>query len=144
MRVQVLMLRSIVLVLLAVLLVACSGPGLSSRVVQRALMVQLQTATRQLNQQLQLPPAGSGPVEVNAVRVQQQEPLEIAGLPGYRVSGTCNLSLKVPGQRVQVRDTAFELYLQQQQEGKSWRLARPRPTDQTGVALRWELVPLSL
>ncbi|MBD2100714.1 hypothetical protein [Leptolyngbya sp. FACHB-261] len=134
---------AVLAVLTALLLVACGGPGFSKATVAQALTIQLQTATRQLNQQLHLPPEGSGPIEVSAVKVTGREPIEVAGLPGYRVTGTCTLHLKVPGQQVRVPDSAFEVYLQQQREGKSWRLARPRIGTEPGATEDWDLVVLS-
>ncbi len=133
------------LVAAVVLLCGCGGPNLSNETVQQALTLELQATTRQLNRQLRLPPEGSGPVAVSRIRVKARRPLTIAGLPAYRVRGTCHLSLKVPQRRIEVDNVEFELYLQAQAEGKSWRLARPLPaggTDSLDQG-RWELIPLS-
>lgn len=117
------MVRLIFTVIMLVLLTAC-GIGLepSSKIVQRALALQLEQTQQQLSQQLDLK---VNSFEINRVAISQQQPLKIQDLPAYHVQGNYNVTLKLPRRRV-TQQNPFDIYLQRQQEGKTWRLAIPQ------------------
>jgi hypothetical protein len=48
----------------------------------------------------------------------------IQDLQSFRVQGTYDYTVKLPTQQVTQRQNPFEVYLQRQQEGKTWRVAR--------------------
>ena len=119
----------LVLTILLLLLTACTTVGLepSSQLVQRALALELEQTQQQLNQQLYSSERPQPPsFEINRVVITQQEPLVIQDLPAYHVKGTYNLKLKLPGRQVNQQQNPFEVYLQRQKEGKTWRLALPQ------------------
>jgi hypothetical protein len=117
-------LRTILAVVLALMLVGCGvvgGPG--HRVVERAIELELSQAQQELSQQLRL---GSQPTNLalKRVRITERTPLMIQDLQSFRVQGTYDYTVKLPTQQVTQRQNPFEVYLQRQQEGKTWRVAR--------------------
>ncbi len=135
------MLRLILTVVLLVI-TACGtgslGPNSepTSQLVQRAITLQL----HQIQQQSQQVGFDFRGFKINRVAITQQQPTSIQGLPAYRVQGTYDLTLKLRRRRVQ-QQNPFEIYLQHQKEGKTWRLALPQTTKNTQAAWRTYLVP---
>lgn len=67
-------------------------------------------------------------VHLKAVRSRDRHPLTIDHRPGYRIRGTYQLqSDRATDRHSTPADNAFEIYLQLQAEGKTWRLAYPDP-----------------
>lgn len=125
------MVRLVLTMILLGLLTACGSVGLepSSQLVQRALALQLSQTQQQLSQQLYLAERPQSPsFEINRVVITQQEPLVIQNLPAYHVQGTYDLTLNLPRRQVNQQQNSFEVYLQRQKEGKTWRLALPQFT----------------
>lgn len=132
-------LRLILLTILVGLLSACSvsfslgGFQPTRDVVQRAIALELSQNREQLRQHLsryitsgeQMPQ-----YEVNRVEIWEEEPLKIHHLLSYHIRGTYNLTIQLPDKRVTERKNSFDVYLQRQQEGKTWRLAKPMTTEQ--------------
>ncbi len=124
-------LRLIAIVLLFVLLTACSdGMQPSDKLVQQAIALQLEQTQQQLSKQLGVDFQG---LKVEHVTIEQREPLEIQSLPAYRVRGTYDLTLKLPRTLTQ-RQNSFDVYLQRQQEGKTWRLLIPQKDPSTWLS----------
>jgi len=123
------MIRAILAVVLIGLLTACgnSVPGLSNRVVQQAIALQVNQTQQTLATQLRLkkPPQ----VEVKQVAIANQESLKIQGLPAYHLQGTYDLTLKLPSRQVTQEKNPFEVYLQQQPDQKTWKLAQLSKSD---------------
>lgn len=117
------MVRLILTAIMLVLLTAC-GMGIepSSKIVQRAIALQLEQTQQQLSQQLDLK---VNSFEINRVTISQQQPLKIQDLPAYHIQGNYNVTLKLPRRRV-TQQNPFDIYLQRQKEGKTWRLAIPQ------------------
>ncbi|PPS43595.1 hypothetical protein B1A85_11775 [Chroococcidiopsis sp. TS-821] len=125
------MLRLIAIALLFVLLTACSdGMQPSDKLVQQAIALQLEQTQQQLSKQLGVDFQG---LKVEHVTIAQREPLEIQSLPAYRVRGTYDLTLKLPRTLTQ-RQNSFDVYLQRQQEGKTWRLLIPQKDPSTWLS----------
>lgn len=138
------MVRLVLTVILLGLLTACGTVGLepSSQLVQRALALQLSQTQQHLSQQLHAsgrlqPPS----FKINRVVITQQEPLVIQNLPAYHVQGTYDLTLKLPRRQVNQQQNPFEVYLQSQKEGKTWRLAIPQSSGkEVGILWRTYLI----
>lgn len=114
--------------ILLVLLTACGTSGIapSSQVVQRGLALGLEQTEQQLSKQLGLDVKG---FEIKRVEITQQEPLEIQNLPAYHVKGTYDLTMQLPKRRLSQQHNSFDIYLQRQKEGKTWRLAIQKAAD---------------
>ena len=128
--------RLILMGFLVLMLSACSvsfsfgGFQPTREVVQRAIALQLNITKAQLEQHLLAHHLDANPApgyEVNRVEILAEDPLEIQGLLSYHIRGTYNLTLKLPDGRVTDRGNPFDIYLQRQKEGKTWRLAQPQP-----------------
>ena len=91
--------------------------------VQKAIALQVSQTQQQLTQQLQSSPPK---LEITQVTLKQLEPLFIDDLPTYHVRGTYNIKFELPQQQVTQQNNPFDVYLQRQTEGKTWRLAIPQ------------------
>lgn len=115
----------LVLIGLLVLLSACSaGITPSNQVLQRGLALQLKQTQQQLSEQLGLDVKD---FEIKRVKITQLYPLEIQNLPANHVQGTYDITIQLPKRRV-TQHNSFDIYLQRQKEGKTWRLAIPKVT----------------
>lgn len=95
------------------------APG--GKIINQAIILQLQQTQINLSQNLKAP---FPQLEINQIKVKQIEPMFINKLPVYHFQGTYNLSLKYPSENIEQKKNKFDIYLQRQQEGKSWRLLR--------------------
>jgi hypothetical protein len=113
--------------ILIILLTACTSakPPLEfapdPKLIQKAIALQLSQTENRLSKQLN---AINPEVEINQIRVKIIEPVFVEALPSYRLQGTYNLKLKLPRQEAKQTNNPFEIYLQRQIEGKTWRLLR--------------------
>lgn len=111
--------------LLTVFLSSCNG-GLGARVppriIQKAIAWELLHTQTRLDQTLFSDFSHSSRIRVERVQILDQKPLTIQGLSSYAVQGTYHLLLGLPRHHQIHRQFAFNLILQQQQEGKTWRL----------------------
>ena len=123
------MIRAILALVLVGLLTACGNgiPGLSNRIVQQAIALQVNQTQQTLAKQLRLskPPK----VEIKQVAIAKQEPLKIQGLSAYHLQGTYDLTLKLPSRQVTQEHNPFDVYLQQQPDQKSWKVAQLTQTE---------------
>ena len=135
------MIRAILAVVLVGLLTACGNniPGLSNRVVEQAIALQVGQTQQTLAQQLRLkkPPK----VEVKQVAIAKQDSLKIEGLPAYHLQGTYDLTLKFSSHQVTQEKNPFEVYLQQQPDQKNWKLAQLSKSD-TAAESTWVTEPI--
>jgi len=60
---------------------------------------------------------------ISGIAVKLVETMKMGKLPTYHLQGTYNLQLDLPSQQVQ-QQNPFDIYLQRQAEGKTWRLLR--------------------
>ncbi|MBD2677509.1 MULTISPECIES: hypothetical protein [Nostoc] len=111
-------------VILLLLLTACGSIGLlpTSELVQKAIALELEQTQQKLSQQLDLDFQG---FEIKRLSISQEQPLTIENLPAFRVQGTYDLIVKLPKRSLTQAKKPFNLYLQIQQEGKTWRLLLP-------------------
>ena len=122
--------RKLSLVLTGILLVfltACGSTPIvvpNDRLVQKALAVQLSLLQQQIDRQLHL--VSPLQLEIDRLKIKQQQKLKIGNLPAYKVAGTYDRTLQISQRRITQENSPFEVYLQLQKEGKSWRLAIPQ------------------
>ncbi|BAB73616.1 hypothetical protein ACN23B_09575 [Anabaena sp. FACHB-709] len=121
------MVRFFFTAVLLLLLVGCNNIGLlpTSELVQRAIALQLEQTQEKLNQQLDLNFQG---FEIKHLKIRQEQPLTIQNLPAFRVLGTYDLTFQLPKRQLTKLQQPFDVYLQIQQEGKTWRLLLPDKT----------------
>lgn len=119
--------RRFLLSIVAIILTACTAaqPPLEfapdGKVITKAITLQLSQTEARLSHQLNATPPE---LEISQIRVKMLEPVFIEGLSSYHLQGSYNLKLKLPRQEVSQKGNQFEIYLQRQIEGKTWRLLR--------------------
>ena len=123
------MVRLMVVVFMG-LLVACSATGGSPNqaLVNQAIALQLHLTQAELNSPLHL--ERSPQIEVKGIQITNSDRLPDQKLPTFHIQGTYNLEIKLSEQTIKQRQNPFEIYLQQQIEGETWRLLRPQTTAQ--------------
>ncbi|RMF63654.1 MAG: hypothetical protein D6742_16935 [Cyanobacteria bacterium J069] len=99
-----------------------SGPGRD--IVERAIALQFSQTQEDLIQLLNPRDPKFPPFTISNVKITDEEGLKIDNLNGFRVRGTYDVTLEFPGRDVAQKSNPFEIYLQRQIEGKTWRLAR--------------------
>ena len=104
------------ILVLVLLLNGCSGVEPNKEIVENAIALQTQLLQQQLQQISKL--------VISQVNITQTTTLSIDKLTGYRINGTYDL--KLPKQRLSQQKNPFDIYLQRQKEGKTWRLALPK------------------
>ncbi|MBU7583041.1 MAG: hypothetical protein KAF91_09035 [Nostoc sp. TH1S01] len=118
------MVRLLVTMILLVLLTACGTIGLlpTSELVQKAIALGLEQTKQELSQKLDIDFQG---FEIKQLKIAEEKPLTIQNLPAFRVKGKYDLIINLPQRQLTQLQQPFELYLQIQQEGKTWRLLLP-------------------
>ena len=120
---------TLMLIAALVCLTSCGKQGPDSKLVKRAIALEFGQAQIELSQQLrtQVPT-----FKIERVAIAQQTPLRIEGQAAYRIQGQYDASVKFPDQRYRQENNDFDIYLQQQGDTDSWRLAIPQ--EDTGTA----------
>lgn len=124
--------RAILTLSLILSLIGCGAttPPLSvapgKALVRKAIALQLNQTQEQLSQQLetQLPKSN-----ITRLKIEQIEPLYLKNLATYHILGTYKLKVKSPSQETTQEKQPFDIYIQRQVEGKTWRLLIPQPSD---------------
>ncbi|MDJ0701856.1 MAG: hypothetical protein QNJ46_01130 [Leptolyngbyaceae cyanobacterium MO_188.B28] len=137
------MLRIALGILLAICLSACGlvGGGPPKAVVESAIALQFSQTQQEISQLLTPKGNRKSTFTVSQVKVNRQTPMAIQNAPAYRVEGTFHLKLNLRTRRVSDQTTPFEVYLQPQPDGQTWRLARPlanQKDDESG----WTTYPI--
>jgi len=130
------MIRFVFTVILLILVTGCTSLALlpTPELVQKAIAIQLEQTQQQLNQQLDL---NFQKFNIQRISITQQQPLTIENLPAYRVQGNYDFTVKLPKRSFKQLEKPFEVYLQIQQEGKSWRLLIPEQNRQNPQS-KWQ------
>lgn len=114
------------------------GQAPSKQLVKKAVALQVSQTQQQLTQQLQSSPPK---FTITKVALKQLEPLFLGGLPTYHFLGTYTIKLGLSEQETQQKND-FDIYIQRQKEGKTWRLAIPENKDKTAKSIwRTYLIP---
>ncbi len=130
------LLVAMVLVLMVVVLPACSATGQPPRqILMQALAMQVQFTQEDLAAALQLP-ALSGEPSLRRIRLEQQGHESVEGQKALRLQGQFDWSL--PDDPIRV-DSPFDLLLLPGSKGQSWPLLRPPAGDGVG----WRSYPLT-
>jgi predicted small lipoprotein YifL len=103
------------------------GQAPSKQLVKKAVTLQVSQTQQQLTQQLQSSPSK---FKITKVALKQLEPLFLGGLPTYHFLGTYNIQIGLSEQETQQKNN-FDIYIQRQKEGKTWRLLIPDNKDKT-------------
>jgi len=90
--------------------------------VEKAIALQLDITKQLLQQKVDLDFQG---FEINHLRIKKQKAVNYQKLPTYHIQGTYDLTFKVPDKKVSQPQNPFDIYLQLQKEGKTWRLIFP-------------------
>jgi hypothetical protein len=124
------MIRFVLTGILLLLMTACTSLALlpTYDLVEKGIMIQLEQTQQGLQQKVDL---DFQKFDIKGVSITQQQPLNIGNLPAYRVQGTYDLIFKLPNQEISQLQKPFDIYLQIQREGKSWRLLLPEKKDRT-------------
>ncbi|WP_373527347.1 hypothetical protein [Nostoc sp.] len=119
------MVRLVLTAILLLLVTACGSIGLlpTRDLVQKAIALKLEQTQQKLSQQLDLDFQG---FEIKRLSITEEQPLTIESLPAFHVRGTYDLIVKLPKRRLTEPTKPFDVYLQIQQEGKTWRLLLPQ------------------
>ena len=123
---------SIVLIACLLTLTACvtSTPPLSlapnKQLVEKAIALQISQTQQRLTQRLQSVPPN---VEITQLTLKHLEPLFLDNLATYHVWGTYSFKIKLPSQQIAQQQRPFDVYLQRQPQGKTWRLVVPQRID---------------
>jgi hypothetical protein len=124
--------NKLILVFLLFLLVAIAGCSfsiypLNMPLVERAIYRQFAPIQGGISEQLSWQLKG---FQVGNVKITTLESLLIDNLPSYHLRGNYNLKVNLPQRKYEEKNHPFDLYIQQQREGKSWRLAVPQDENQ--------------
>lgn len=131
--------RLILTTILIMVMTACSSLkpptelAPDGELIQKAIALQLSQTEQRLSQQLK----ASHPIlDISQITVKKIEPLFIANLATYHLQGNYKLKITLPRQQVTQQKNLFDIYLQRQAEGKTWRLIR-RETSSSTQEAQW-------
>ncbi len=127
------MLRLVLTAILVVLLTACSfgTPSPNKNLVKKAIALSMQETQEQLSQKLNL---DFSELEVNHLSIKRRKLITVEHLPAFRIQGTYDLNLKLPERILEQPQKVFDIYIQLQKEGKTWRLLLPpRSNEDTSI-----------
>lgn len=119
-------LKLVLILLLILFLSACGGKtppkGLAPgrEIIKHAIAQQLTLTENRLTTQLDRPSLTD--FQVQNLKINSLNPLYLADLATYQITGTYTLKLNLPRQEITQNKNEFEVYLQRQIEGKTWRL----------------------
>lgn len=91
----------------------------SGEIIKQAIAFQLEATQETLARQLDI---ASPSIKIANIRIEKLQPLFIGKLATYHLQGKYNLRLKLSRRQIDRKDNDFDLYLQRQAEGKTWRL----------------------
>ena len=94
--------------------------------VRKAVGLEINTMEQRISERLE---ATRPKLKIGEISVKAIEPIYIGDLPAYHLKGTYNLELELLRQQVRQKDNPFDIYLQRQAEGKTWRLLRREVND---------------
>jgi hypothetical protein len=121
------MIRVILAALLMVLLTSCVFGNPNQAVVKQAIALEVTQTQENIGQLLYSSSAQLPQFKINRVNITEQKPITIEDLKGYQVQGTYDVTLNFSDRQVTQRKNPFTVYLQQQADNETWRLAHPQP-----------------
>ncbi len=126
------MLRLVLMAILVVLLTACSfgTPSPNKNLVKKAIALSMQETQQQLSQKLNL---DFRELEVNHLSIKRRKLITVEHLPAFRIQGTYDLNLKLPERILEQPEKNFDIYIQLQKEGKTWKLLLPPRSNENSL-----------
>ncbi|NES99021.1 MAG: hypothetical protein F6K62_04020 [Sphaerospermopsis sp. SIO1G2] len=126
----------LILVGALLLLNACTALVLfpSMQIVEKAIQIQVEQTQKDLQSKLDL---DFQRFDIKKVFISQKEPITVGKLPTYHIQGTYQLEVNLPEQQLTQPQKPFDIYLQIQQEGKTWRLLVPETKKNQDDAPIW-------
>ncbi|AFZ00509.1 hypothetical protein Cal6303_1460 [Calothrix sp. PCC 6303] len=120
--------RVIILLVLFLFLNGCSNNIYTpnNNLAKKAVAIQVQQTQAKLTQQLDLDIKG---FEIKHLAIRQLQSKSVQNLPAYHVQGVYDLVLKLPKRQLTTEKKPFDIYMQLQKEGKTWRLLQPEKGD---------------
>lgn len=125
------MVRLIAICLLMIFISGCSSNPLTptNGLVKKAVALQVEQTQQQLSKQLDLNFKG---FEIKHLAIRQLQSQSVQNLPAYRVKGVYDLVFNLPKRKLSKEKKPFDIYMQLQKEGKTWRLLQPEKGDTDG------------
>lgn len=135
--------QCVIAILLFGVLTACSAIGAppSKSLIARAIAIEVNDTQQLLTEQLRRSDSPLPTLEINHINITEQTPFSIQNLPAYHIQGTYDLTLKLPTRQVTQPKNPFDLYLQRQSEGKTWKLARYERREGGKITWLTRLIP---
>ncbi len=93
----------------------------NNQVVRRAIAMQIEPPHQRLGIELDRP---AGEPKITKLHIRKIKILAVGGLPTYKIQGNYDVLLKLPQHELRSRQP-FLLYIQQQAQGRTWRLLYP-------------------
>lgn len=126
------MVKLVLTAILLMLLTACSfgTPSPNKQLVKKAIALSMQETQQQLSQNLNL---DFRELEINHLSIKQRKLMTVEHLPAFQIQGTYDLNLKLPKRSIEQPQKLFDIYLQLQREGKTWRLLLPPGSNEDTV-----------
>jgi PBP1b-binding outer membrane lipoprotein LpoB len=103
-------------------------------IVKKAIALQLKMTETNISEQLN---ATNPDLEIKNIKVEKIEPVFIAKLAAYHLQGTYNSNIKLPRQKVSQQNNQFDVYIQRQSEGKTWRLLKTESRNDKNKPIQW-------
>jgi hypothetical protein len=103
-------------------------------IVKKAISLQLKLTESDISNQLN---TVNPQLEIKNINVKKIEPVFITKLAAYHLQGSYNLKIGLPRQKVQQQDNQFDLYIQRQSEGKTWRLLKTETRNDKNKPIQW-------
>ncbi len=119
------LIKGLLMIFFCVVLTACQSKAVplefapDGKIVKQAIALQLSQRLNPLSEQLK---TQKPQLDISNINVKKIDPVTISNLPSYHLTGTYNLKLILPSQKVKQNQNKFDVYLQRQAEGKTWRL----------------------
>ncbi|ACB52164.1 unknown [Crocosphaera subtropica ATCC 51142] len=119
------LIKGLLVIFCSLVLTACQSNTVplefapDGKIVEQAIALQLSQRLTPLSEQLN---TQKPKLDISNINVKKIAPVTISNLPSYHLTGTYNLKLILPRQEVKQKRNKFDVYLQRQAEGKTWRL----------------------
>lgn len=120
-----LFIRGLLIILFSLTLTACQNATVplefapDGQIVKQAIALQLGQRLNPLSEQLN---TKKPDLDVSNINVKNIDTVVISNLPSYHLTGTYTLNLILARKKVKQKENKFDVYLQRQAEGKTWRL----------------------
>ncbi len=138
------LIKGLLVIFFSLILTACQTSTVplefapDGKIVQEAIVLQLKQRLNPLSEQLK---TETPQLNISNITVKTIEPITITNLPSYHLTGTYNLRLILPRQNIKQTKNQFDVYLQRQAEGKTWRLlSKDNKTSTTKVSWKSYLI----